>query len=678
MARAAGPWTVVGWLGAQGTDGALAGAAFLIGSDIALTCAHVVRDHLGLGSPTPAEPPIDRIRVRFEALDREVSGQVLAKGWFPDSASTPDGLSDIAVIRLDNKVDGITIPAIARNIPNQRFDGLVFGAGPGYEDIGQEAQVKISGNPNIRGWRKLDAEPIGFSVKRGFSGAPVMDELGNTVWGMIATVDAAGERVSFAITAEDLRQAMRTAGAASTTGVRIEDEADVNARQAMIALREQVAGMEVESQQKQQEIARLQEMVRSFEQRERSTPGTGPEGRALRSLAEGDARPATEILRERIRQQRADAAAAGRQLGTLLSLTNSADALNAYREAALLDPDDFWTLIELGKRERWAGSLSLAAGAFQRAYNVAERAAEADPESTRRQRDLSVGGYYIGDVRMAEGDRQGALGAYQKYLETATRLAEADPLNTEWQRDLSIGHNKIGNVHMAEGHRLSALDAYQKSLEIRTRLAEADPHDTQWQRDLSVSHDNIGNVRIAEGDRQGALDAYEKSLEIAACLTQTDPHNTDWQRDLSVSHNNIGDVRLALGDLQGALETYQTGLEIRTRLVETDPFNTEWQRDLSISHEKIGDVRMAEGDPQSALDAYQKSLQIRTRLTETDLQNTQWQRDLSISHDKIGNVGWRRTTGKVLSTPTRRACRSGHVSPKRTRTTLSGGTISFG
>jgi len=192
------------------------------------------------------------------------------------------------VIRLDEKIPGVTIPAIARNIPNQQFDGFVFGAGPGYEAIGQEAQVKISGTPNLRGWRKLDSGPVGFSVKRGFSGAPAMDELGNTVWGMIATVAAAGGRVSFAITADDLRLALRLAGAESTIGVRISDELDVDARQAMIALREQVAGMEVDSQQKQQEITRLQEMVRSFGERERGTAGTGPERQALQSPAEGE------------------------------------------------------------------------------------------------------------------------------------------------------------------------------------------------------------------------------------------------------------------------------------------------------------------------------------------------------------------------------------------------------
>src|SRR5579864_9335950 len=101
MPSITGPFGVVGWLAATGDEGKLAGAAFLIGSDLAITCAHGIRDHLGLPSPTPKECPSAKIVVRFAALGSEVPGRVLAKGWFPDSARSTEGLSDIAVIRLD-------------------------------------------------------------------------------------------------------------------------------------------------------------------------------------------------------------------------------------------------------------------------------------------------------------------------------------------------------------------------------------------------------------------------------------------------------------------------------------------------------------------------------------------------------------------------------------------------
>ena len=230
MPRPTGPWCVIGWLAAHGAPDTLAGAAFLIGPDIVLTCAHVIRDHLGLATPTPMAAPSDEVRVRFAALGCEVPGRVLPNGWFPDSSWSPNTLSDIAVIRLHGRVDGITLPAIAANLPNQHFGAFVFGAEPGYEQIGQEVQVKVSGTPNARGWRTLNPGAAGFSIKRGFSGAPAMDGLGNTVWGMIATVDAGGREVSFAISADHLREALHLAEASETMGVRIADEIDAEQR----------------------------------------------------------------------------------------------------------------------------------------------------------------------------------------------------------------------------------------------------------------------------------------------------------------------------------------------------------------------------------------------------------------------------------------------------------------
>jgi tetratricopeptide (TPR) repeat protein len=636
MPRPSGPWSVIGWLATPGPEPSLAGAAFLIGADILVTCAHVIRDDLGLPSPTPRNVPTDRVVVRFEALESESTGRVLRNGWFPDSARSRDGLSDIAIVRLQRPVDGITIPAIARTIPNQQFDTFVFGAEPGYERIGQEIQVKIGGNPNPKGWRPLDSPPTGFSVKRGFSGAPTMDGLGNTVWGMIAAVDAGGERVSFAITADHLWQALRRAGAQATAGVRIADKADANARRAMAALRDRVAGMEVESKQKEAEsrqkeaeIARLQEMVRSFEQRERTTRGVGPEGRALQSLAQGDALPATDILRERIREQRAEAAAASWQLGSLLSLTDAAAALEAYHEAALLNPDDFLTLMAVGDREMQAGTLKEAARAYQRAYTVAARYAKADPNSNEWRHNVGLSQESIGDVHMERIDYEAALTAYHKSLDIRIKLSEDDPLDTEWQRSLSVSYNRIGDVHLAEGHRDLALDAYEKDLEIAARLAVANPTDIGSRRDLAVSYERVGDVRMEQHAYPAAREAYQQSLTIRKKLAEDDPSDTDRQRDLSVSYNKIGNVCLAERGYKGALDAYSKDLGIASALAAGNQTNTGRQRDLAVSHERIGDVHMAQGAYGEAISAYQKSLKIRQGLIKIDSGNPSWQGELA-------------------------------------------------
>jgi hypothetical protein len=202
----------IGWLRKPpGAPQELAGHAFLIAPSVALTCAHVVREHLGLGKVTPIERPGDRITIRLEKMDKDVNGTVHAKGWFP-TASGAGQLSDIAIIKLDQPLDGLDFLHVATTMPNMRFDAVVYAAEPGFEKIGQHVDVTMSADSGPRGWRQLNQKHTGFSVAGGFSGAPVTDEPPNLVWGMIVTVDSQERPVSFAITADDLRRALQVAG----------------------------------------------------------------------------------------------------------------------------------------------------------------------------------------------------------------------------------------------------------------------------------------------------------------------------------------------------------------------------------------------------------------------------------------------------------------------------------
>ena len=48
----------------------LAGAAYLLSAELVVTCAHVVRDHLGFEA-TPVKPPQIPVTLRFPGLDIE-------------------------------------------------------------------------------------------------------------------------------------------------------------------------------------------------------------------------------------------------------------------------------------------------------------------------------------------------------------------------------------------------------------------------------------------------------------------------------------------------------------------------------------------------------------------------------------------------------------------------------
>ena len=202
----------------------------------------------------------------------------------------------------------------------------------------------------------------------------------------------------------------------------------------------------------------------------------------------------------------AEAAQAARQRGALAYGTDALGALDHYRRAAALDPDHFWTWIFISRLEVAAGRLDAAEEAAQRALALARAQAAV--------RDEMVAQNTIGDVRVLQGDLDGALAAFEAGKTVAERLAAADSANNVWQHDLSVSWDRLGNVRVAQGDLGGALAAFEASKAIFERLAAADPAHSGWQRDLSVSWEKLGDVRVAQGDLGGALAAFEASKAI--------------------------------------------------------------------------------------------------------------------------------------------------------------------
>src|SRR5690349_20710952 len=99
MVRRPGTNALVAWLRAADDPVQTAGAAFLVGPEVAMTCAHVVREHLQLGRPTPRERPTGTLILRLHGLKGlEVEAEVAECGWFADE--TDGEVEDVAVLRL--------------------------------------------------------------------------------------------------------------------------------------------------------------------------------------------------------------------------------------------------------------------------------------------------------------------------------------------------------------------------------------------------------------------------------------------------------------------------------------------------------------------------------------------------------------------------------------------------
>ncbi len=98
--------------------------------------------------------------------------------------------------------------------------------------------------------------------------------------------------------------------------------------------------------------------------------------RAARDIARGDVSGGFDILANEARAAEAEAANKWRRLGALAVGVDTARARAAYEEAFRLQPEDFWTCVELARLRRKAGDLA----ASRQAAEAAERAARTERE----------------------------------------------------------------------------------------------------------------------------------------------------------------------------------------------------------------------------------------------------------------------------------------------------------
>lgn len=185
------------------------GVGFLVDDRIALTCAHVVADALGLARG--AEPPAGALlTVDLPLLPGSAGGGGVGAGEALTASveylipRQPSGAGDVAVLRL-----GAQVPA-ARPLRLVEVDGVWnHRAGAFGLPAGRPAGVWHSGvlkAPQASGWIQMNLDPAsgGYAVSQGFSGGPVWDETVGGVVGMLAIAERGEPSVSYLIPTDRL------------------------------------------------------------------------------------------------------------------------------------------------------------------------------------------------------------------------------------------------------------------------------------------------------------------------------------------------------------------------------------------------------------------------------------------------------------------------------------------
>lgn len=189
------------------SNGAPAGAAFLMPGNLLLTCAHVVSGVLGL--PEDLALPHDaEVMIDFPLAEKfpGVGGRVMFS--MPVAA---DNTGDIAVVRLAGNPppDAAPLRVIAADdLAGHRWRAFGF---PRYRANGETKNAGIWTAGTIRGregtgWWQLAVDPEeSFSLAEGFSGAAVWDDDYAGVVGVIVAVEQdPRRRAGYALTIESV------------------------------------------------------------------------------------------------------------------------------------------------------------------------------------------------------------------------------------------------------------------------------------------------------------------------------------------------------------------------------------------------------------------------------------------------------------------------------------------
>ena len=187
------------------------GAGLVISDRRVLTCAHVVRQAMGLRPGDPLDLSSAAVELDFPLVlagTRYTARVIRIWPEMPPQAPSPDGIEDIAILELAQPVpDDVRTPALVTvtNLWNHPFSAFGFPAG---NTDGVWARGVLM-RPIANRWiQVVDEQSAGFRVEPGFSGTPVQDEeLGQVVGIVVASEKRAEVKAAYIIPVDVLIQA---------------------------------------------------------------------------------------------------------------------------------------------------------------------------------------------------------------------------------------------------------------------------------------------------------------------------------------------------------------------------------------------------------------------------------------------------------------------------------------
>ncbi|MCP3962175.1 MAG: tetratricopeptide repeat protein [bacterium] len=265
----------------------------------------------------------------------------------------------------------------------------------------------------------------------------------------------------------------------------------------------------------------------------------------------------------------------------------------AFRNAAILRPEDFRWPYLLGVVQQSRGELEDAAGTFPRVLEL-------------RPDDLATV-VRLGDVLLELGRLDEAEARYRRVL-------EIDP-------DSAAGHSGLGKVAASRGDHAQAVERFEKTLELQSDA-------TIVHYPLGQSYRKLGNLdkarehlrqrgqeRVRFPDLVGSRVAW-LSIDMAMAVVQGLANE---EGDFS-EVDYLGFVLSQLGEVDGAVDQLEEALRIQaTDAASLDPASEEAARQRLIQarlHYVVGGLLVNQRDDEAARSHFETALELAPELLD--------------------------------------------------------------
>jgi eukaryotic-like serine/threonine-protein kinase len=242
-----------------------------------------------------------------------------------------------------------------------------------------------------------------------------------------------------------------------------------------------------------------------------------------------------------------------------------------------------------------------------------------DPEL---QKELAQAYFRVGSINEEIGPKADALGAYQRARDLYQALAQAQPQNASFRNDLAQTHRAIGRIGIETGRLAEASASFRQAIAAGEELVSGNPDVPEFQKDLAWSYNNLGVSLHRSGQARAARRSLRQAVATWERLIAKHPR-PEFRAGLAQAHSNLGDFFTLAGRMPEARQAAQQAVALNEEVVreKADP---GFRNRLAESLETLGKQFFYDRQFKPALKAYERALEIAESLVSDNPAVTQY------------------------------------------------------